>query len=74
MGLVFAAGQRRLDRKVALKLLRPELVTAVAAERFLTEGRLLARLTHPNITTFQRLPAAVVDWSGGRREVHPLSA
>lgn len=49
MGVVFAARHRRLDRKVAIKILRPELATAVAAERFLAEGRLLARLSHPNI-------------------------
>ncbi len=49
MGIVFAARQVRLDRIVAIKILRPELATAVAAERFLAEGRLLARLAHPNI-------------------------
>jgi protein kinase-like protein len=49
MGLVFVARQRRLDRKVAIKILRPELATAIAAERFLAEGRWLARLAHPNI-------------------------
>ena len=49
MGVVFAARQRRLDRKVAVKILRPELATATAAERFLAEGRLLARLAHPHI-------------------------
>jgi protein kinase-like protein len=49
MGLVFAARQARLDRKVAIKILRPEHATAIAVERFLAEGRLLARLAHPNI-------------------------
>ncbi|HEV8150603.1 MAG TPA: serine/threonine-protein kinase, partial [Gemmatimonadales bacterium] len=49
MGIVFAARQPRLDRKVALKILRPEQATAIAAERFLAEGRVLARLAHPNI-------------------------
>jgi len=49
MGIVFEARQRRLDRRVAIKILRPELATAVAAERFLAEGRILARLSHPNI-------------------------
>jgi len=51
MGVVFAAQQRRLDRRVAIKILRPEQATAIAAERFLAEGRLLARLDHPNIVT-----------------------
>ncbi len=49
MGVVYAARQTRLDRTVAIKILRPELATAVASERFLAEGRLLARLAHPNI-------------------------
>jgi serine/threonine protein kinase/tetratricopeptide (TPR) repeat protein len=49
MGVVFEARHRHLDRRVALKVLRPELATAVAAERFLAEGRILARLSHPNI-------------------------
>ncbi len=49
MGIVFEARQRRLDRRVAIKILRPELATAIAAERFLAEGRILARLSHPNI-------------------------
>lgn len=39
MGVVFEARQRRLDRRVALKVLRPELATAVAAERFIAEGQ-----------------------------------
>jgi hypothetical protein len=49
MGMVFVARQPRLDRKVAIKILRPEQATAIAAERFLAEGRTLARLDHPNI-------------------------
>ena len=49
MGLVFEARHRRLDLRVALKILRPELATAVAAERFIAEGRILARLSHSNV-------------------------
>jgi tRNA A-37 threonylcarbamoyl transferase component Bud32 len=49
MGVVYQGRQRRLDRPVAIKILRPELATAIAAERFLAEGRILARLSHPNI-------------------------
>ena len=49
MGVVFEARQQRLDRRVALKVLRPEMATAIAAERFLAEGRILARLSHPSI-------------------------
>ncbi|MEJ2504106.1 MAG: protein kinase, partial [Gemmatimonadota bacterium] len=37
------------DRKVALKVLKPELAAVVGGERFLTEIRTTANLTHPNI-------------------------
>ncbi len=49
MGIVFEARDTRLDRNVAVKVLRPEASTAVAAHRFLREARLLARLRHPNV-------------------------
>ncbi len=49
MGEVFRAADTALDRFVAIKVLRPEVATQVAVERFLREGRLLARLTHPSI-------------------------
>jgi tetratricopeptide (TPR) repeat protein len=51
MGVVFVARDPGLDRKVAIKVLRPELATAAAAERFLAEARILARLNHPNVVT-----------------------
>jgi hypothetical protein len=49
MGIVFEAHDTRLERKVAVKVLRPESATAAAAHRFLREARLLARLKHPNV-------------------------
>jgi len=49
MGSVFAARDAALDRVVAVKIIRPELATAEAAERFLAEARLLARVSHPNV-------------------------
>jgi tetratricopeptide (TPR) repeat protein len=49
MGLVFTARHLRLKRVVAIKILRPDHATAVATERFLDEGQLLARLSHPGI-------------------------
>ena len=36
-------------RRVALKVLRPELAVTVAAQRFLQEIRFISRLNHPNI-------------------------
>ena len=52
MSAVFRARQPRLDRIVALKVLPKSLAaTPGFAERFTREGRVLARLSHPNIVT-----------------------
>jgi tetratricopeptide (TPR) repeat protein/predicted Ser/Thr protein kinase len=48
MGVVFLGRDITLDRAVAIKVLRPEIATAIATERFLLEARVLARLKHPN--------------------------
>jgi hypothetical protein len=49
MAIVYAADDLRHGRKVALKVLRPELAPIVGAERFLTEIRTTANLQHPHI-------------------------
>ncbi|HEV7503433.1 MAG TPA: protein kinase [Thermoanaerobaculia bacterium] len=50
MGEVFLAYDSRLDRKVAIKRIRPgPQVTAVSRERFRREARLAARLSHSAI-------------------------
>ncbi|HWX21436.1 MAG TPA: protein kinase [Candidatus Binatia bacterium] len=50
MGFVFKARQPKLERFVALKILPASLAADPAfAERFTREGRMLARLNHPNI-------------------------
>jgi serine/threonine protein kinase/ankyrin repeat protein len=50
MGAVYQARQTKLDRLVALKIIRPESASDPAfAERFLREARTLARLSHPSI-------------------------
>lgn len=52
MSAVFRARQPKLDRIVALKVLPKSLAaTPGFAERFTREGRVLARLSHPNIVT-----------------------
>src|SRR5690349_18226280 len=52
MGFVFKTRQPKLDRFVALKILPQSLsADAAFAERFTREGRVLARLNHPNIVT-----------------------
>lgn len=52
MGFVYRARQPKLDRDVALKILPQHLAEdAKFAERFAREGRLLAKLNHPNIVS-----------------------
>ena len=49
MATVYLARDSRHDRKVAVKVLRPELSSALAAERFPREIRLIAQFNHPHI-------------------------
>ena len=49
MATVFLADDIKHERKVALKVLKPELAAVVGAERFLSEIKVTANLQHPNI-------------------------
>ena len=49
MATVYLADDLRHERKVALKVLKPELAAVVGAERFLAEIKTTANLTHPHI-------------------------
>lgn len=51
MGEVYAAYDEQLDRKVALKLVRPELAakSQKASQRLIREAKTQARLSHPNV-------------------------
>ena len=52
MGTVYKARQIKLDRVVAVKVIRPDLAFEPAfAERFRREARAMARLNHQNIVT-----------------------
>ena len=73
MGAVYKARQTKLDRMVALKILRPESADDPAfAERFNREARTLARLQHPNIVAIHDFGEVTIssdgtDESGPRR-------
>jgi eukaryotic-like serine/threonine-protein kinase len=47
IGVVWGAWDPELERRVAIKLLRP--VTGVPRERIVLEGQALAKLSHPNV-------------------------
>ncbi len=49
MARVYLAHDVRHDRRVALKVLRPELAAVVGAQRFLAEIKTTANLQHPHI-------------------------
>jgi Tol biopolymer transport system component len=49
MATVWLAQDLRHDRKVAVKVLRPELAAVIGAERFLAEIKTTANLQHPHI-------------------------
>ena len=49
MATVYLADDLKHERKVALKVLKPELAAVVGAERFLAEIKTTANLNHPHI-------------------------
>ncbi|HMB57871.1 MAG TPA: serine/threonine-protein kinase [Arenimonas sp.] len=52
MASVFLAVQQSLDREVALKVMSPVLAAnAEFASRFIVEGKITAKLQHPNLVT-----------------------
>ena len=51
MATVYLAQDLKHDRKVALKVLKPELAAVIGAERFVIEIKTTAALQHPHIVT-----------------------
>ena len=60
MGCVFLGRDVKLDRFVAIKVLRPEMASAELTERFLREARILAQLANPHV-----MPIHLVNEKGG---------
>src|SRR5947208_1655014 len=58
MGVVHAAFDPDLERRVALKVLRTTDVGGEARQRLLREARAMARLTHPNVVTVHEVGSA----------------
>jgi serine/threonine-protein kinase len=73
MGTVYRAHQRTMDRIVAVKILRRELLQEPdVVKRFVREARAAAKLQHPNIVTVHmvgetddRLPFLVMEYVDG---------
>ncbi|HEY8379908.1 MAG TPA: serine/threonine-protein kinase [Nannocystis sp.] len=69
MGVVYAAYDPQLDRKVALKLLHADAISASGAtqskidgqERLMREAQAMARLHHPNVVTIHDVGKHVDD-------------
>ncbi len=56
MGVVYEAWDRALDRRVALKKMRPEIgASPRGRDRFLSEAKLVAKLSHPNIVSIHQI-------------------
>ncbi|MEL6741788.1 MAG: serine/threonine-protein kinase, partial [Planctomycetota bacterium] len=49
MGVVLAAYDPELDRKVAVKLVRPDMMRSGSRDRMIREARSMARLSHPSV-------------------------
>lgn len=61
MGVVLRAHDLRLDRDVAIKVIRPSAIERPdARERFLREARAMARVRHPNVVQVH----ALGEWLG----------
>jgi serine/threonine protein kinase len=56
MGIIYRAWDHDLEREVAIKVLRPELLlTPESHARLAQEAKATARLSHPSIVTIHRL-------------------
>ena len=51
MGIVYLARDETLQRELAVKVLRKEIIGDEGRERFIREARACSRINHPNIVT-----------------------
>jgi serine/threonine-protein kinase len=72
MATVYLAFDLRHDRRVAVKVLRPELAAVIGAERFLAEIKTTAALQHPHILPLFDSGQVAVGHDGGDGPQHFL--
>ncbi|MEP6496226.1 MAG: protein kinase [bacterium] len=65
MATVYLAEDLKHDRKVALKVLRPELAAVIGADRFLQEIKTTAQLQHPHILPLYASGSTTASQGGG---------
>ncbi len=69
-GLVYLCHDKKLDRRVALKMLKPEIAEEKEMKRFLAEARRLASLNHENVVQVydmdESVPYMVMEYFPGR--------
>ena len=58
MGSVYAAYDPELDRKVAIKVVRPDRASDRSREQLQSEAKILARMSHPNVVTIYEVGEA----------------
>src|SRR5579862_6844532 len=68
MATVYLARDLRHDRRVALKVLKPELGAVLGVERFLAEIKVTANLQHPNLLPLFDSGSSRPERSGSRPE------
>ena len=66
MGTVYEAEQDQPLRRVALKVIRPDFVSADLIRRFTRESEVLGRLQHPGIAQIYEADTAEGSWAGAR--------
>ena len=66
MATVYLAEDLKHDRKVALKVLRPELAAVLGADRFVQEIKTTAQLQHPHILPLYDSGSTAAAHGGGR--------
>jgi serine/threonine protein kinase len=71
MATVYLADDLRHERKVALKVLKPELAAVVGAERFLTEIRTTANLAEEEESTGEVRDLVILNFFEWLRERVP---